>query len=33
MKKKLIYMKTADKKVIKKLAKDLEPALVSLSQK
>lgn len=33
MNKKLAYVKTTDKKLVKKLAKDLQPALISLSQK
>jgi len=33
MNKKLTYVKTSDKKLMKKLAKDLKPALISLSQK
>lgn len=33
MKKKLTYIKSTDKKLVKKLAKDIKPALISLSQK
>ena len=33
MNKKLTYVKTTNKKVLKKLAKDFKPALISLAQK
>jgi len=33
MNKKLTYVKSTDKKLVKKLAQDLKPALVSLAKK
>jgi len=32
MNKKLVYVKSSDKKLIKKLAKDMKPALLSLAE-